>query len=108
MNHLVSRGLTDIAQRLWDGAALAGGRFALSAASLEEAETGFVHTLARYRRTITLEAEFRAAERALADEMNEENWTRLQAIHAQMQMDERPESPEDAAAGPQAGQGAGF
>lgn len=107
-DHLVSRGLADIAQRLWDGAAVAGDRFATVAASLEEAETGFLHTLARHRRTITLEAEFRAAERALADEMNEENWARLQAIHAQMQMDERPELPDEIANSPQAGQGTGF
>ncbi len=108
MNHLVSRDLADIAQRLWDGAAVAGDRFASVAASLEEAETGLLHTLARHRRTTTLEAEFRAAERALADEMNEENWARLQAIHAQMQMDERPELPDEAANSPQAGQGTGF
>ena len=107
MNHLVSRGLADIAQRLRDGAPVTGGRFAAVAASLEEAEIGLLHMLARHRRTITLEAEFRAAERALAEEMNEENWARLQAIHAQMQIEERPELPEDAT-GPQAGQGAGF
>jgi DNA primase len=106
MNHLVSRDLADIAQRLQDGAAVRGDRFALASASAQEAEAGFLDVLARYRRTITLEAEFRAAERALAEEMNEENWARLQAIHAQMQI-ERPDL-RDETDGPDAGRVAGF
>lgn len=87
-NHLVSRDLADIAQRLEDGAAQKSDRFAWPDVSREEAETGFLHTLARHRRTITLEAELRAAERALAEDMNEENWSRLQAIHAQLELPE--------------------
>ena len=87
-NHLVSRDLADIAHRLEGGAALASERFAGPGSSREEAETGFLHTLERHHRTITLEAELRAAERALAEDMNEENWTRLQAIHAQLERSE--------------------
>ena len=87
-NHLVSRDLADIAQRLEDGSGLKSNRFAGPDASREEAELGFLHILERHRRTITLEAELRAAERALAEDMNEVNWARLQAIHAQL---ERPE-----------------
>ncbi len=87
-NHLVSRDLADIAHRLEGGAALASERFAWPGSSREEAETGFLHTLERHHRTITLEAELRAAERALAEDMNEENWTRLQAIHAQLERSE--------------------
>lgn len=108
MNHLVSRDLADIAQRLQAGAAVKGDRFALASASPEEAEKGFIDVLARHRRTITLEAELRAAERALAEEMTEENWARLQAIHAQMQI-ERPDFSESVMEdAPGAGQAAGF
>lgn len=106
MNHLVSRDLADIAQRLEDGAALKGDRFALAGASHEEAEKGFLDVLTRHRRTITLEAELRAAERALAEEMNEENWARLQAIHAQMQI-ERPDLSEGLMDSPEPGWVAG-
>jgi DNA primase len=90
INILVSWGLADIAQRLAGGAALKSDRFAGIGASRQEAEAGLLHMLARHRRTITLEMEMRAAERALAEDMNEENWARLQAIHAQL---ERPELP---------------
>jgi DNA primase len=81
--------LADIAQRLEGGAASKSDRFARAGASREEAETGFLHIVERHRRTITLEAELRAAERALAEDMNEGNWARLRAIHAQL---ERPET----------------
>ncbi len=86
---MVSRDLADIAQRLEGGAASRSDRFARPDASREEAETGFLHIVERHRRTITLEAELKAAERALAEDMNEVNWARLRAIHAQL---ERPET----------------
>jgi DNA primase len=85
MDHLVYRDLADIAQRLADGAAVQSDRFALAAASLDEAEAGFLQMLSRHRKSVSLEAEFRAAERALADEMNEENWARMQDLKREMQ-----------------------
>lgn len=90
-NHLVSRDLADIAQRLTGGTARKSDRFARPDASREDAEAGFLHLMARHRRTITLEAELKAAERALAEDMNEENWARLQAIHAQLEHSEQLE-----------------
>ena len=90
MNHLVSRDLADIATGLVSRAAVHLGSFARADASQDEAEAGFLRLISDHRRTIVLEAEFRAAERALAAEMNDENWARLQAIHKQLQ-NERPE-----------------
>jgi DNA primase len=80
--------LADTARQLESEAGLKSDRFAWPDASREEAEAGFLHILARHRRTVTLEAELKAAERALAEEMNEENWARLQAIHAQLERSE--------------------
>lgn len=87
-SHLVGRDLADTARQLESEAGLKSDRFAWPDASREEAEAGFLHILARHRRTVTLEAELKAAERALAEEMNEENWARLQAIHAQLERSE--------------------
>ncbi len=91
-NHLVSRDLADIAQRLTSGAARKSDRFVRPEASREEAEAGFLGLLARHRRTITLEAELKAAERALAEDMSEENWARLRAVHAQLEHSDHLES----------------
>lgn len=90
MNHLVYRDLADIAQRLASGEAVQNDRFALAEASLDEAEAGFLQVLATHRRTISLEAEFRAAERALAAEMTDENWARFQDLKKEMES-QRPE-----------------
>jgi DNA primase len=90
MNHLVDRDLADIAQRLAGGAAVQGHRFAQVEASFVEAEAGFLHLLSSHRRTITLEAEFRAAERALAQEMTDENWARFQDLKKELES-QRPE-----------------
>ncbi|MEQ8266650.1 MAG: DNA primase [Parvibaculum sp.] len=87
-NHLLSRDLADIARRLEAGTAFSSDRFAWPDAAPDEAEAGFLHMLARHRRTISLEAELKAAERALADEMTEENFARLRAIHAQLERTE--------------------
>ena len=89
MNHLNNRDLMEPAQRLARGAAVQSDRFALADAPPHEAEEGFLEILARHRRTISLEAEFRAAERALAEEMNEENWARMQDLQRELQS-ERP------------------
>ncbi|MGV8998529.1 MAG: DNA primase [Parvibaculaceae bacterium] len=94
MNHLVSRDLADIATQVVSRAAAHSGPFVRADASQDEAEAGFLRLISDHRRTMVLEAEFRAAERALAAEMNDENWARLQAIHKQLQS-ERPETKED-------------
>ncbi|MDP1626935.1 DNA primase [Parvibaculum sp.] len=87
-NHLLSRDLAEIARRLEAGQAFKSDPFAWPDAAPDEAEAGFLHTLARHRRVIVLEAELKAAERALAEEMTEENFARLQAIHAQLERSE--------------------
>ena len=86
--HLLSRNLAEIARRLEAGTAFRSDRFAWPDAAPDEAEAGFLHTLARYRRVIVLEAELKAAERALAEDMTEENFARLRAIHAQLERTE--------------------
>lgn len=84
-NHLVSRDLVDIARRLEANSALLSLRFVSPEAPADEAEAGFLHALSRHQRAIGLQAELKAAERALAEEMTEENFARLQAIHAQLE-----------------------
>ncbi|MFA7639865.1 MAG: hypothetical protein WCY02_11210, partial [Parvibaculum sp.] len=84
-NHLVSRDLVDIARRLEANSAFLSLRFVSPEAPADEAEAGFLHALSRHQRAIGLQAELKAAERALAEEMTEENFARLQAIHAQLE-----------------------
>ncbi len=86
--HLLSRNLAEIARRLEAGTAFRSDRFARPDAAPDEAEAGFLHTLARHQRAIGLEAELKAAERALAEDMTEENFARLRAIHAQLERTE--------------------
>jgi DNA primase len=90
-NHLLSRDLADIAQALEGGSAYKSDRFAGQGATPEEAETGFLHTLNRHRRSVTLEAELKSAERQLADDMTEENVARLRSIQAQLDLLDRGE-----------------
>ena len=87
-NHLLNRDLADIARRLEAGTAFAGDRHAWPDAPPDEAEAGFLHTLARHRRAIGLEAELKAAERVLAEEMTEENYARFRAIQEQLERSE--------------------
>jgi len=90
-NHLLSRDLADIARSLEGAPAYKSDPFTRSGASPEEAEAGFLHTLARHRRSVTLEAELKLAERMLADEMTEENVARLRSIQAQLELLDRGE-----------------
>jgi len=83
--HLLSRDLAEIARRLEAGPAFRSDPFAWPDAAPDEAEAGFLHTLARHRRANVLEAELKAAERALADEMTEENYARFRAIQEQLE-----------------------
>ena len=87
-DHLLSRDLAEIARRLEAGPAFVGDRHAWPDAPPDEAEAGFLHTLARHRRAIALEAELKAAERVLAEEMTEENYARFRAIQEQLERSE--------------------
>ena len=88
MNHLFDRDLGEPAQRLAGGAAVQSDRFALADASPNEAEAGFAEMLARHH-TLSLEAEYQAAVRALAEEMSEENLARMLDLQRELQ-NERP------------------
>ena len=90
--HLTDRGLAEIARRLEGVPAYRNDRFAWPDASPEKARSGFLHVMARHRRQMTLEVELKAATRALADDMTEENLARLRDIHAQL---EHPDQIED-------------
>jgi DNA primase len=90
-NHLLSRDLADIARTLEGASASKNDRFARPGATPEEAEVGFLAALSRHRRSVTLEAELRSAERMLADEMTEENVARLRSIQAQLELLDRGE-----------------
>lgn len=89
--HLTVRGLAEIARRLEGVPAYRNDRFAWPDASPEKARSGFLHVLARHRRQMTLEVELKAATRALADNMTEENLARLRDIHAQLEHSEQIE-----------------
>lgn len=82
--HLETRGLSDIARRLEEGTAPRSETFAWPDASAEEAERGWLHLLNWHQRAADLQTELKAAERALADEMTDENLVRLKAIHAEL------------------------
>ena len=72
-------------RRLQARAVHIGARFAGPEAGTDEAERGFVHLIRRHERAVNLEAELKAAERALAEEMTEANWARLREIHLQLE-----------------------
>lgn len=82
--HLETRGLSDIARRLESGSALKSERFAWPDAEEEEAETAWLHLLHWHQRAVDLRNELKAAERALAEEMTDENFARLKAIQAEL------------------------
>lgn len=84
-NHLEDRNLGDLFRRLEGRAKKIGARFAGPEAGTDEAERGFVHLIRRHERAVNLEAELKAAERALAEEMTEANWARLREIHLQLE-----------------------
>ncbi len=69
----LSRGLTSRSE--W---------FVDRSAALEDAETGWLHTVALHRKMLTLQRELRAAEQALAEEPTEANLARLNDIREQI------------------------
>jgi len=82
--HLDTRGLSDIARRLEEGTASKSETFARPDANTDEAEQGWLHLLNWHKRAADLQSELKAAERALAEEMTDENLVRLKAIHAEL------------------------
>ncbi len=82
--HLDKRGLSDIARRLESGTALRSETFAWADADEQEAEQAWLHLLQWHQRAADLQMELKAAERALAEEMTDENLTRLKALHAEL------------------------
>ncbi len=82
--HLDKRGLSDIARRLESGTALRSEKFAWADADETEAEDAWRHLLQWHQRASDLQMELNAAERALADEMTDENLTRLTALKAEL------------------------
>lgn len=82
--HLDKRGLSDIAHRLESGTALRSEIFAWADANEQEAEEAWLHLLQWHQRAADLQMELKAAERALAEEMTDENLTRLKALHAEL------------------------
>ncbi|GAK46690.1 DNA primase [Tepidicaulis marinus] len=83
-DHLNHRGFSELARRLTHAPSLMSERFARIDASVEEAEHGFLHLLHRHRHASDLQTELKAAERALAEEMTEENLARLKAVQAEL------------------------
>ena len=83
-DHLDTRGLSDIAHRLESGTALKSETFAWPDADMDEAEKGWLHLLHWHQRAADLQTELKAAERALAEEMTDENLSRLKAIRGEL------------------------
>lgn len=83
-NQLITRGFSELARRLTHAPTLMSERFAREDAPDEEAEHGFLHLIQRHRHHSDLQTELKAAERALAEEMTEENVARLRAVQAEL------------------------
>ncbi len=82
--HLDKRGLSDIARRLESVTALRSETFAWADAEELEAEQAWLHLLQWHQRAVDLQMELKAAERALAEEMTDENLTRLATLQAEL------------------------
>ncbi len=78
--HLDKRGISDIARRLESGAALKSETFAWPDAPNDEVEDAWLHLLHWHDRASDLQNELKAAERALAEELTDENLARLSAL----------------------------
>lgn len=83
-DHLDKRGYSDIARRLESGAALKSERFAWPGVEAHEAEEAWLQTLRWHSKAQALQSELKAAERALGEEMTDENLARLTAIQAEL------------------------
>lgn len=99
-NHLETGDAAAIVRRLEADRGLRNETSAWSQASLDEAETGWLHVLSRHREVVALEAELSVAERALAIETTEENWARLKALSAHRESLDRVDGMDDVSAGP--------
>ncbi|MDE1172111.1 MAG: DNA primase [Parvibaculaceae bacterium] len=98
--HLETGAAAAIVRRLEADAGLRNETSTWREATPDEAESGWLHVLSRHREVVALEAELKAAERALAMETNEENWARLKALNAHRESLDRVDGLDDLAAGP--------
>ncbi|MEQ9517864.1 MAG: toprim domain-containing protein, partial [Parvibaculum sp.] len=78
--HLDKRGILDIARRLESGMSLKSETFAWPDAPNDEVEDAWLHLLHWHDRAGDLQNELKAAERALAEELTDENLARLSAL----------------------------
>lgn len=78
--HLDKRGILDIARRLESGGSLKSETFAWPDAPNDEVEDAWLHLLQWQDRAGDLQNELKAAERALAEELTDENLARLSAL----------------------------
>jgi DNA primase len=69
-----------------------GTWWAETGAHVSDAETGFLHTLALHRKAHALHKDLREAERALGNDMSEENFARLSDIQHQLRAVEGTEA----------------
>jgi DNA primase len=90
--HLKERGLAASLDRLENRGALANVWYAWPLAALDDAERGWLHSLAFHRRILALEEEKKAAEKALAEEMTDESFDRFRALTIQLEAAEGQES----------------
>ncbi|GHF19122.1 DNA primase [Kordiimonas sediminis] len=78
VQHQISEsGLAHVAGKLMQDKALKGDWFAYPEAALGDAETGFAHTMARYRHLTSARSDYLRAEAEYAADMTEENQERF-------------------------------
>jgi DNA primase len=83
-NHLEKRGAAHLADELECQKSVKYQRFASPDTEFAEAEECWLHILSIHHEFLLLQGEAREAEAAFQQEMNEENWRRLQSIQLQL------------------------
>ncbi|TNE58118.1 MAG: DNA primase [Alphaproteobacteria bacterium] len=83
-DHLEKRGTAHLADELERQKSVVFQRFAGPNAEYAHAEESWLHILSIHHEVLLLQGEAREAEAAFQQEMNEENWRRLQSIQHQL------------------------
>ncbi len=83
-DQLMSRAMLGTVERLEGGKTVRSDWFVDSGAAATDAETGWLHTLALHRKSLTLQKELKAAELAFGQDGSEENFERLRDIRMQL------------------------
>ncbi len=83
-NHLDKRGATHLAEELERQKSVRSQLFASPDAELATAEESWLHIMSIHHEFLLLQGEAREAEAAFQQDMNEENWQRLQSIQLQL------------------------